>query len=281
MENANSYDYLEKIKIQVIENLKKTTFAPSVQMQDVPRQPLGGMTEEEEAEIDDLDEDENKDVRSTQRRWDARISRDDELDESEDEEDSRMNGVRAQPGIKKRRNIMDYQNPNAVPDVEVENGVATPDPMDEGEGITPATATEVNAAVIAEVMENKNLDPAKAALAEAGTSNAASRADSPRQVILDGEGDVDMAEAPVEVEEPPPTEIPTSHVRTPPISPVPAVAQHAAPAATKSPTPPAAISEPATVAADPTEVVDKMETERDAEKVTAEASTRITEQSQP
>lgn len=279
MENANSYDYLEKIKIQVIENLKKTTFAPSVQMQDVPRQPLGGMTEEEEAELDDLDEDENKDVRSTQRRWDARISRDDELDESEDEEDSRINGVRAQHGNKKRRNIMDYQNPNAVPDVEVENGVATPDPMDEGEGITPATATEVNAAVIAEVMENKNLDPAKAALAEAGPSNAASRADSPRQTILDGEGDVDMAEAPVVTEEQTTTEIPTSHVRTPPISPVPEVVQPAAPAV-QSPTPPAATSEPVTVATDPTEIMDKMETERDAEKITAEASTGITEQSQ-
>jgi histone deacetylase 1/2 len=280
MENANSYDYLEKIKVQVIENLKKTTFAPSVQMQDVPRQPLGGMTEEEEAELDDLDEDENKDVRSTQRRWDARIARDDELDESDDEEESRVNGVRVQPGNKKRRNIMDYQNPNAVPDIEVENGVATPDPMDESEGIAPAIATEINAAVIAEVMENKNLDPAKAALAEAGPSNAASRADSPRQVILDGEGDVDMAEAPVEAEEATAAEIPTSHVRTPPISPIPTLAQPAAPAA-RSQSPPAAAAEPAEVVPDPTETMDKMETERDAENVTAEASTRIAEQSQP
>ena len=37
MENANSKDYLEKIKIQVIENLKKTAHAPSVQMQEIGR----------------------------------------------------------------------------------------------------------------------------------------------------------------------------------------------------------------------------------------------------
>lgn len=86
MENANSYEYLEKIKIQVIENLKKTAHVPSVQMQDVPRNPIGGaMTDEEEAELDDLDEDENKDVRMTQRRWDQRIQRDDEFEESDDE----------------------------------------------------------------------------------------------------------------------------------------------------------------------------------------------------
>jgi histone deacetylase 1/2 len=279
MENANSYDYLEKIKVQVIENLKKTAFAPSVQMQDVPRQPLGGMTEEEEVELDDLDEDENKDVRSTQRRWDARITRDDELDESDDEDENRTNGVRSQPGTKKRRNIMDYQNPNAVPDNDVENGVATPEPMDEGEGITLATATEVNAVVIAEVMENKNLDSAKGALAEAGTSNAASRADSPRQPILDEEGDVDMAEPPMETEDATPAEGNTSHVRTPPKSPALAVGQLSAPTA-KSPSPLGTTPAPAAVVQSPTEATTEMETDRDDKNATTEASTKI-EQSHP
>ena len=38
MDNANSPEYLEKIKHQVLENLRRTTqAAPSVQMQDVPR----------------------------------------------------------------------------------------------------------------------------------------------------------------------------------------------------------------------------------------------------
>ena len=59
MDNANSREYLEKIRIQVIENLKRTTFAPSVQMQDVPRDSLA-MNDEDEAAMDDLDEDEKE-----------------------------------------------------------------------------------------------------------------------------------------------------------------------------------------------------------------------------
>src|SRR3954465_3689211 len=104
MENANSKEYLEKIKIQVIENLKKTAHAPSVQMTDVPRTTMMGGMDDEEDELDDLDEDENMDIRATKRQLDQRIARDDELDESDAEEEERpRNGP-------KRRNIMDYQN---------------------------------------------------------------------------------------------------------------------------------------------------------------------------
>jgi histone deacetylase 1/2 len=284
MENANSSDYLEKIKVQVIENLKKTTFAPSVQMQDVPREPMGGMTEEEEAELDDLDEDENKDSRHTQRRWDARVTRDDELDESEDEEENRishMNGVRAQNGTKKRRNIMDYQNPNAASDIEMDSGVASPDAtMNDVEAITPAVAAEVNAEVAAEVMENKNLDSSSAAAAEVGLSNAASRAHSPRQATVEDEDDVEMTEAPAEgagVPLPAPT---MSHVVTPPISPAPAGAPPTPPAANPSPGPsttePIAKSPSATV--DPAAVKKEGEAQRDGENVTAEASREAAEQ---
>ena len=118
MDNANSYEYLEKIKNQVIENLKRTTFAPSVQMTDVPRDPAG-MDDEADAMLDDLDEDENKDSRFTKRRWDKYTEKDGELSESEDEAENETNGVRQQPrGRKKRRNMMDFQNPNAVPDDE-------------------------------------------------------------------------------------------------------------------------------------------------------------------
>jgi histone deacetylase 1/2 len=193
MENANSNDYLEKIKVQVIENLKKTTFAPSVQMQDVPRDPMG-MTEEEEAELDDADEDENKDVRQTERRWDRNITRDDELYESEDEEDSRMNGLRNQNGKPKRRNIMDYQNPHAVPDdIEMDSGMGTPEAaLGDVDDLATALATEANAEVNAEVMENKRLDSTVATRGETGASNAASRAESPREVVVDSEGDVHM-----------------------------------------------------------------------------------------
>jgi histone deacetylase 1/2 len=283
MENANSVDYLEKIKVQVIENLKKTTFAPSVQMQDVPREPMGGMTEEEEAELDDLDEDENKDSRHTQRRWDARVTRDDELDESEDEEENRishMNGVRPQNGTKKRRNIMDYQNPNAASDIEMDSGVASPDAtMNDVEAITPVIAAEVNAEVASEVMENKNLDATSAAAAEAGPSNAASRAHSPRQTTVQDEDDVEMTEAPTEAVDVPPPALTISHVVTPPISPAPAGAPPTPPAAILSPGP--SNAEPTTATTDPAAVKKEGEAERDGENVTAEASKKIAEQSQP
>ncbi|KAI9653693.1 MAG: histone deacetylase [Alyxoria varia] len=119
MDNANSPEYLNKIKNTVIENLSRTKFAPSAQMQDVPRD-MEGMDEEAEAELDDLDEDENKDVRNTSRRWDKFIERDGELSDSEDEDENRRNGVTRSPQSKKisQRNIMDYSNPNAVPDFE-------------------------------------------------------------------------------------------------------------------------------------------------------------------
>src|SRR4051794_12780950 len=106
MDNANSKDYLEKIKIQVIENLKRTAHAPSVQMTDVPRTTITGGIDEDEDILDDLDEDENVDTRSSKRRNDQRITRDDELDESEDEEENYKNGVRPQDGPSKRRNMM-------------------------------------------------------------------------------------------------------------------------------------------------------------------------------
>ncbi|CAK7214731.1 histone deacetylase [Sporothrix bragantina] len=121
MENANNYEYLEKIKIAVIENLKKTAPVPSVQMQDIPRQSMG-MTDEEEAELDDLDEDENKDARVTQRQWEKNRQRTDEFDESDDEDMARANGV-SYDGPP-RRSILDYRNPNA--DYDVDSATMTP-----------------------------------------------------------------------------------------------------------------------------------------------------------
>ncbi|KAF8419890.1 hypothetical protein EV426DRAFT_262923 [Tirmania nivea] len=99
MENLNSKEYLEKIRTQVIENLSRTKFAPSVQLTDVPRDPEG--FNEEDGILDDMEEDgEGADRRYTQRRWDQRVARDDELSDSEDEG---MNGRRPN-GVKRRRN---------------------------------------------------------------------------------------------------------------------------------------------------------------------------------
>lgn len=128
MENANSRDYLEKIKIQVIENLRQTAHAPSVQATDVPRTDMLGAEDNDDldAELDDEDEDTNMDVRITERREDQRIEKDNEFYDSDEENQSRSNGNTSQNGQRKRRNIMDYQNPNAVSDIEMDSGIPSP-----------------------------------------------------------------------------------------------------------------------------------------------------------
>ena len=142
MDNANTPEYLEKIKQQVIENLKRTTFAPSVQMTDVPRDPEG-MNDEADAELDDADEDENPDSRYTKRSWDKFIEKDGELSDSEDEEENEANGVRRQPNApKRRRNIMDYQNPLAAPDDNLASGVASARSGLSANGLGSHTATD-------------------------------------------------------------------------------------------------------------------------------------------
>ncbi|KAL9062327.1 MAG: hypothetical protein Q9157_009020, partial [Trypethelium eluteriae] len=128
MDNANSTEYLDKIKNQVFENLKRTAFAPSVQMTDVPRHDLTGGDDvgEVDAELDDLDADQNPDVRITERVWDNLIHDDRELSDTEDDVNAaeRYAGVR-RPREERRRGIMDYQNPNAVPDDILDSGMAS------------------------------------------------------------------------------------------------------------------------------------------------------------
>ena len=266
MDNANSKDYLEKIKIQVIENLKKTAHAPSVQMTDIPRTTIMGGTDEDDAELDDLDEDENKDTRHTQRRWDAQIQRDDELDESDDEEEARANGVRPQNGTIKRRNIMDYQNANAASDIEMDSGAATPDQNDVDD-LTTAMVTEANAEVNAEVMEQKSRSLTAAETAEAGPSNAPSRSHSEKPQ-LDNEGDIDMTEP--EPDTVPAAQVPTSAAEAP-----------ISPTATVAPTTPAVAGAESTAEVDATLVKkEKGEADRQDADVIAEASKEIAEKSE-
>ena len=119
MENANSHDYLHKIKSAVIENIRRTG-KPSVEafttIPDVPQSVATRMMDSDaEEEDDDLDADENKDVRMTQRQRDKQIEHEGELYDASDDEDYKNSlGVRAQPGAKKRRHITDYPNPNAA-----------------------------------------------------------------------------------------------------------------------------------------------------------------------
>ena len=126
MDNANSREYLDKIRSQVIENLRRTTFAPSVQMTDVPRDSMA-INDEDEAELDDLDDDQNQDKRNTQHRFNKYIEKPGELSDSEDEEMNEANGVRKQPGSPKRRNRLDYRNLNEWNgDSAITSGAVTP-----------------------------------------------------------------------------------------------------------------------------------------------------------
>ncbi|EEU48845.1 uncharacterized protein NECHADRAFT_31703 [Fusarium vanettenii 77-13-4] len=121
MENSNSREYLEKITSAVIDNLRQTGPAPSVQMQDVPRKPFGGMTDEEEAELDDMDEDENKDVRMTEHRWDKQVEHEGEFEPSEDDDEiARAHGATRQNSNK--RTFTDYRKG----EMEVDSGNVTP-----------------------------------------------------------------------------------------------------------------------------------------------------------
>ncbi|KAJ3108163.1 histone deacetylase [Phlyctochytrium planicorne] len=76
MENLNSREYLEKLKAKIIDNLRSVAHAPSVQMQEVPRDLFSDDEEEDEA---------SKDVRITQSMSDKRRVPIGELSDSEDE----------------------------------------------------------------------------------------------------------------------------------------------------------------------------------------------------
>ena len=186
MDNANSQEYLEKIKIQVIENLKRTTFAPSVQLTDVPRDP----DEDPDNILDDLDEDEHKDQRYTRRRWDKYVEKDGELSESEDEDENESNGVRRQPGARKRRNMMDFQNTDAVmDDADIVSGAASPQrgQSRERDGLDLSNSAH-------DVEENGSAHSSIIPMEESAASTEAGSADaSPRAVAtnLDDE-DIEM-----------------------------------------------------------------------------------------
>lgn len=144
MDNANTKDYLDKIRSQVVENLKRTAFAPSVQMTDVPRHPLGaGMDDEADDILDDEDEDDNKDKRFTQRRFDQYVEKPGELSESEDEEENAANGVRRQPNAIRRRNQTNYRNLDPA-DSGLDSGLATPQEASSVGDVDMDTGLDIN-----------------------------------------------------------------------------------------------------------------------------------------
>lgn len=184
MENSNSREYLEKITSAVIDNLRQTGPAPSVQMQDVPRKPFGGMTDEEEAELDDLDEDEHKDERMTEHRWDKRVENGAEFEPSDDEDMAGANGATRKNGNK--RTFTDYRKDTEEPAGKesgpIEAGEKASDentlddaqnPDDTIEDITAADETEKEPA------KDKGQEETKA----------------PEAAKVDGDGDVGMADS--------------------------------------------------------------------------------------
>ncbi|KAF9932381.1 histone deacetylase [Modicella reniformis] len=128
MDNANTIEYLEKIKQQVFENLARSKGAPSVQMQPVPR-------DLDLSDDEDLDDPEKRVPRKEygcisfvhtpfilrvfgcaeglelicishafiERLWDKRVIPDNEFEESEDEETNAINGVRYAKSVRHGR----------------------------------------------------------------------------------------------------------------------------------------------------------------------------------
>lgn len=222
MDNANSKEYLDKIRVQVIENLRRTTFAPSVQMTDVPRDSMA-INDDEEAELDDLDEDQNPDKRNTQHRFNKYVEKSGELSESEDEEMNEANGVRKQPGTRKRRNRLDYRNltdwngdsaitsdaptpqaASSVPDNDVDEdlNIEDPEPAAKGERGTVSPADAVNSDVAASGVQSP-----KAANEEEDVA------------MEDADGDVVQANANVDTTVLAPSAAPVQQGITPPDSP--------------------------------------------------------------
>lgn len=186
MENSNSREYLEKITAAVIDNLRQTGPVPSVQMQDVPRRPFGGMTDEEEAELDDLDEDENKDVRMTEHRWDKHVVNPAEFEASDDDEMARANGATRINGNKRTFDNYGKADANAITDKHNKTAVASPEatPADDAPDPNDDTIDDIAAAE----QTDKEAAPEKAASKELSKD-------------LDEDGDVGMVDS-VPPEEP-------------------------------------------------------------------------------
>lgn len=189
MDNANSKEYLDKIRAQVIENLRRTTFAPSVQMTDVPRDSMA-VNDEDEAELDDLDEDQNPDKRNTQHRFNKYVEKPGELSDSEDEEMNEANGVRKQPGTRKRRNRLDYRNlAEWNGDSAITSGAVTPQAASSMPDNEVDEDLNIEDAEPAEKAEQSTASPADAANGDAAQSGAHSpRPAEEEDVVMEDAG---------------------------------------------------------------------------------------------
>lgn len=186
MDNANSREYLDKILVQVLENMRRTIHAPSVQKTDVPRDGLG-MNDDDEAALDDEDEDMNPDKRITQRKADQYIEKNGELSDSDDDDENAPSRI---PRESRRarlnfRNIMDVGVDSGV---ETGSGIGTPQ---QGSSL-PDDNDEMN--LDADETGNPSPSPAQAPNGSEGASGAV----SPRPMVDEDVAmdDVDAAPAP-------------------------------------------------------------------------------------
>lgn len=213
MENANSHDYLHKIKSTVIENIRRTG-KPSVEAFTTIPGALYREQSDAEDEDDDMDADLNPDVRRTQRQRDQQVEHDGELyDDSEDEDYKNSLGVRAQPGVKKRRNITDYPNPNAasaddidalvIEDLE-ENGASAVSTRQPSAAVKSRTSTPAAAGQQADDDEDVDMDEGDAPAATATST----RSQSPAGVVTPPESPPATTAAPALA----PTSAPTADV---------------------------------------------------------------------
>ncbi|KAF5680860.1 putative histone deacetylase RpdA [Fusarium heterosporum] len=191
MENSNSREYLEKITSAVIDNLRQTGPAPSVQLQDVPRKPFGGMTDEEEAELDDMDEDENKDVRMSEHRWDKHVEHDNEFEPSDDDDMARANGATRQNGNKRtftdyRKGEMDVDNSDAPP-AKVTNGTSAESVEEHVED-----THDINDDTIDDISAHGQADKD---LPEKEAEKPKETAKEPETTKVDGDGDIGMEDS--------------------------------------------------------------------------------------
>ncbi|KAF4974379.1 hypothetical protein FZEAL_8711 [Fusarium zealandicum] len=271
MENSNSREYLEKITSAVVDNLRQTGPAPSVQLQDVPRKPFGGMTDEEEAELDDLDEDENKDVRMSEHRWDKHIEHDAEFEASDDDEMARAHGATRKNGNK--RTFTDYHKG----EMEVDSGDVTPTRATNGsthEEPAGEDTHDVNDDTIEDISahEQPEKDQAEKDQAEKEAEEPEEPEEDPREpekANVDDDGDIGMEDsAPAEE---------TTTIKKEDIEPEPAV-EPVAP--TEQPTQEEPAVEKSPEAADKTSTSEPKPTEETEEKP-AEAPEEKTKSQEP
>jgi len=107
MTNQNSQQYLDKIKINLLENMRMLPCAPGVQMQDVPDDAIVSDNEDEDKE--------DPEKRVSQKLKDKKIACTEEFSDSEDEGDPKGERRRDITGHKSKKIKITDKDSEAVP----------------------------------------------------------------------------------------------------------------------------------------------------------------------